>query len=397
MSITGTGTLSAFHITTSRPVVAYDIYPYGGGSAATTSATLLIPTSAWDTNYVVQSGFPQGQVSGANAEPNIQIVGMEDDTQFTISPTAAIVAGGGVAPTGKGQPHAYTVNKGQVVQFAQPAELTGSALQSTKPVGVWGGHNCFNIDVDTGACDSAHQQIPPVRALGHEYVGVRYRNRTDNLEETVPWRFVGAVDGTQLTFDPSQTGAPALVDSGQIARFDSPGPFTVKSQDDKHPFYMSAHMTGGYAVYAGQSENGRGDPEWVNLIPPQQYLQSYVFFTDPTYPETNLVFVRQKTAQGFKDVTLDCAGALTGWQPIGGGQYEFTRIDTVRHDFVPQNGCDNGRREAHSDAPFGLTVWGWGTEETGDSGFFSQYVSYAYPAGASVQPINMVVVPPVAQ
>ena len=58
---------------------------------------------------------------------------------------------------------------------------------------------------------------------------------------------------------------------------------------------------------------------------------------------------------------------------------------------------DNGRREITSSLPFGLTVWGWGSAETGGqlSGFYSQYVSYAYPGGASVAPINEVVIPPI--
>jgi hypothetical protein len=52
-----------------------------------------------------------------------------------------------------------------------------------------------------------------------------------------------------------------------------------------------------------------------------------------------------------------------------------------------------------SAAPFGVTVWGWGSAATGDMthGFYSQYVSYAYPAGAGVTPINNVVIPPVVQ
>lgn len=84
---------------------------------------------------------------------------------------------------------------------------------------------------------------------------------------------------------------------------------------------------------------------------------------------------------------------LTGWLPLGSsGQYEYTRIDLVRHNFAKQGACDNGRHEIHSDAPFGLTIWGWGSSES--IGFQSTYVSYAYPAGASVQPINTVVVPP---
>ena len=31
------------------PVVAYDIYPYGGALSYVTSATLLVPTPAWST------------------------------------------------------------------------------------------------------------------------------------------------------------------------------------------------------------------------------------------------------------------------------------------------------------------------------------------------------------
>jgi hypothetical protein len=61
--------------------------------------------------------------------------------------------------------------------------------------------------------------------------------------------------------------------------------------------------------------------------------------------------------------------------------------------------CGIERHEIHSTSPFGLTVWGWGSGETGNvgSGFYSQYMSYAYPGGASVKPINSVVVAPVVR
>ena len=49
----------------------------------------------------------------------------------------------------------------------------------------------------------------------------------------------------------------------------------------------------------------------------------------------------------------------------------------------------NGRHEIHSDAPFGLQVWGWGTPLTTT---FSQDVSYGYPGGMNVAPINDVVI-----
>jgi hypothetical protein len=299
-------------------------------------------------------------------------------------------------------PQTYVLQKGQVLQLTQDASLIGSPIQSNKPIAVWGADTCLTIDVDVAACDSAHQQIPPVKAFGHEYVAVRYRNRVEGVEEAPPWRLVGAVDGTVLTYDPAPPpGAPSSLSLGQVAEIWASGPFVVRSQDADHPFYMSAHMTGCDLV--SPFADYRGDPEFVNVIPPEQYLSSYTFFADPTYPETNLVVIRKRTESGFHDVSLDCAGTLTGWQPIGGSDYEYTRVDLVRGNFEKQGGCDNGRREMTSSAPFGLTIWGWGSAATGGTfgmeggGFYTQGVSYAYPAGAGVQPINTVVVPPVPE
>jgi hypothetical protein len=376
-----TGIFRAFHIATSAPVVLYDIFPYGGSSSYISSATLLIPTTAWDTNYIAVDAFKKSDMAGPTAQPFIEITAAEDATNVTISPTAAIVGGTNVAPTGAGQPHTYALNRGQVLQLKQDAELIGSPIQSDKPIGVWGGHSCMNIDVGDTACDSGHQQLFPVKALGNEYAAIRYRNRSASNDEAPPWRIVGAVDGTTLTYDPAPpAGAPLTTKSGQTAMFYAAGPFTVKSQDPQHPFYMSGHM-GGQDFHG--VDHGTGDPEFVNVIPPQQYLASYVFMTDPTMANTNLVLSRAKSNGTFKDVTLDCAGIVKGWMPVGsGGLYEYARVDLVLSGH-PNGACNNGRHEIHSDAPFGVTVWGWDT-----------YVSYAYPSGASVQPINTVVVPP---
>lgn len=395
----GTTYGSAFHIATSAPVVAYDIYPYGGGQSAFTSATLLLPTSAWDTNYVAVDAFGPGVFGG----PFVSIVAQEDGTDVTINPSADIAANGTVTGTPKGMQGKYSLKRGQVIQFTQPTPLAGSVIQSNHPVGVWGGKT--NLGIDACCDDSAHQQIPPVRALGSEYAAVRYRNRYDGVEEEPPWRIIGAVNGTVLTYDPSPPpGAPTTLALGQVTDFHATGQFVVRSQDDQHPFYMSAHMTGAALYDPGQQmpptgpADGRGDAEFVNIVPPAEYLDKYVFFTDPTYSETNLVVVRVKGPTGFVDVNLDCAGNLGGWLPLGaGGKYQYTRVDLVRHNFQPQGKCNNGRHEISSKQPFGLTVWGWGSAETGNigAGFYTQYVSYAYPAGAGVAPINTVEIPTV--
>ncbi|HEY1815628.1 MAG TPA: IgGFc-binding protein [Kofleriaceae bacterium] len=386
-AVHGTGYGSAFHITTSAPAVAYDIYPYGGGASAITSATLLLPTSVWDVNYVAVDAFSQSQIAG---QPFIELVGAMPGTTVTITPTAAIMGGTGVAASGAGMPAQYTLSQGQVLQFTQDAELTGSVISSNEPIGVWGGASCMNIAVDVAACDAAHQEIPPVKSLGDHYAAVRYRNRFPNMEETVPWRIVGAVDGTTLTYAPSMpAGAPTTLMQGQVAQFEAPGPFTVESQGSANPFYMSAHMTG--CDTFANSGDCRGDPEFVNIIPPEQYLSQYTFFTDPTYPETDLVLTRERVNGAFADVTLDCVGTVTGWMPIDAADdMEYTRVDLVTGNFMSVGNCNNGLHVATSSQPFGLVVWGWGSAAS--TGFFSQAVSYAYPAGASVKQINQVVI-----
>ncbi|MGH7280386.1 MAG: IgGFc-binding protein, partial [Polyangiaceae bacterium] len=407
-AITGTGIGSAFHIKTNVPVVGYQIYPYGGGRARVTAATLLLPTNVWGTNYVAADAYGASTVNGPNASfPTMTVLAQADNTHVTLNPVTAIIAGGGLAGTAANTPVTYTLDKGEYLQFTQDAELTGSAIQSDNPVAVIGGNTLMDVPVDRQQrADGAEQMLPPVQALGNEYVGVRYRSRVPNSDpgnpESVPWRIIGVVDGTTLTFDPPVAGAPSTVNSRQFVEFNATGPFVVSSQDSSHPFYFAQYMTGGLPFgNAADGLGGEGDPEFVNVITPSQYLPRYTFFTDPTYPETNLVVVRTKDASlGFPNVSLDCAGTLSGWTNIGSsGKYQFTRTDLSRDNFVGVGGCNNGVHtivanfDGNPVSPipqFGVTVWGWGsprTDNNDDSGGneetnpkFTRWVSYGYPA-----------------
>ena len=385
VSINGTGRGHAFRITASAPIIAYDIYPYGGAQSYVSSATLLVPTAAWGTNYIAADAYEQDTQYNVGA-PFVQVVARDDATNVTISPVTSIAGGAGVPATGQGQPATYTLARGEMIQFLQGTELAGSAVQSDKPISLWGGSSCMNIPAGKFACDAAHQELVPVKSLGSEYVAVRYRDRVAGQSESVPWTIVGAVDGTTLSYDPAPpAGAPMTIKQGQMVRFNASDPFVVKSQDDQHPFYFDGHMTGWQAL--AQNPAHDGDPEYVTVIPPKQYLSKYLFLTDVTYKQTNLVFVRAKAKDGsFKDVNLDCAGTLGGWTPIGGsGDYEYTRVD-LELNGKPVGNCQNGVHTADSAAPFGLTVWGW-----------DYAVSYAYPAGMGTEAINTVVVPPIPQ
>jgi len=103
------------------------------------------------------------------------------------------------------------------------------------------------------------------------------------------------------------------------------------------------------------------------------------------------VVTRERDGGQFADVTIDCVGKISGWQPIDAADnIEYARVDLVTGNFVGVGTCNNGLHVASSPNKFGLTVWGWGSAATGL--FSTQAVSYAYPAGESIKKINNVVI-----
>lgn len=382
----GTTITRAFHLTSDAPVSAYSIFPYGGAKSYFPTATLLLPVSSWGTSYLSVNAWASPKLG----RPQIQIVANDDDTVVRMRPNVDLADGSGVAGIASGGVQSWTLSRGQVLQITQPAETTGSPIESTKPVGMFGGSECTFIPESTQACDVTQQQIPPLEQWGNSYALVPYRPRIGtgvgtaiDAREQVPWRFVGAADGTILTYDPAPPpGAPTTLAAGQVVVFQTDRLVTVKSQDASHPFYAAVFMTGAAAV---GGEN-LGDPDFVNVVPADQYLDRYVFFVDHTYPETTLTVVRRKTAKGFLPVYLECAGEITDFRPLGtSGEFEYAWVLATHHG-TPQSfdggTCGYGRYEAHSDGPFTVTTWGTG-----------YCASYGYTSGAGSRPINDVQAP----
>lgn len=389
--VSKTGRGQAWHIVSSVPISGYDILPFGGASSYLPGATLLLPTTAWGTNYV--AAVPKlGSGSQANAGgPHWgQVVAYQDGTSVQVLPTVALPAGTNVVAAPQNVTTTYTLNAGEFIQWQAPftyggnpaspnMDLSGSILLANKPVAFNGGNGYLCLGSTTsggGGCDSDHEQIPPVSALGSEYAVAPYFRIDAN--ESILYRFVGGADGTTLTYSPAVPSAPTTLKVGQMVEFEAKGAFMVKSQDAQHPFYVAQMMVG------SNGSSGLGDEDYTNVLPPAQFLSKYVFYTDVTYRTTTFTVVRRKSSAGFKDVSIDCLGNLTGWKPVGStGDYEFTNVDLVRDNVPKGNNCQNGPHSATSDGPFGITVWG-----------LDSAASYGYPAGGNVATINTVIIPP---
>ena len=81
-AVPGTGRGQAFHISASAPITAYDMLPFGGALSYLPSAELVLPTSAWGTNYVAvvpQLGEPpvvgDGDPDDSDDDPDGPLVG----------------------------------------------------------------------------------------------------------------------------------------------------------------------------------------------------------------------------------------------------------------------------------------------------------------------------------
>jgi hypothetical protein len=381
-SSAATGKTSAFTISSDMPVSAYDILPFGGAKSMLPSAQLLMPTTAWGTNFVAALPPASNRTSGYSSDHWLQVVAASDNTEVSIVPNKALPMGAGVSAGAANTLTKYSLNAGEFIQWQATGDISGSVINSSQPIAVMGGQTylCWNTTTSSsGGCDSAHQLIPPVGALGSEYAVAPSRSRMKAGEEAMSYRLVGAVDGTQLTFDPPITGAPSAIGFGGVSVFEARGPFIVKSQDNSHPFLVAQLMGG-----SGASWLALGDEEYVNVLPPAQFLSRYIFFTDPSYTDTHLAFVRVKGASGFADVEVACSGKVSGWQSMGSsGNYQYATVPLVTAS-AGVNGCSNGPQSAKSEAPFGVVVWG-----------LSTYASYAYPAGGNAAGINQVVVPAV--
>jgi len=100
------------------------------------------------------------------------------------------------------------------------------------------------------------------------------------------------------------------------------------------------------------------------------------------------MIVRAPINNQFQDVTLDCAGVLQGWKPIGA--YQYVDIALSKDDFKPQiysgGTCDTGIHRITTTGKITATLWSWGSRVTYPTRY-TEAIGYAFVlGGATVTP-----------
>lgn len=402
----------AYHLLANLPVVMYQFNPIIQDYS--NDASTLIPRQALGQHYTVV-GFPTanpcgpppgpGSIPGIPDHTAITVVGVEDGTEVTLTPTHRIAPSGGdsgrvIAQTEPGQPVTVTLNKYDVANFEtwQPqvdifqcitmagiynGDLTGSIVESTKPVVVFTAHerglgfgdaqnvsqspHWDNTDGD-GFCCTEHfeEQLFPTTALGKEFAIARsaVRSTDPNWKEPDIYRVLATENGTVVTTNLPPPDNSFSLDAGQHHDFSAQVGFALSATAAVEVVKIlvpQRYIPDGYI----------GDPSFALHPAAEQFRSDYTFLVPDTWQDNYMVLSRPA------DVNIMFDGA-----PLGNGEFDgcYTGpIGPVQGILFDQITCkvSEGKHNLSADKPIGLMVFG----------YFS-VGAYSFAGGSDVKIIN---------
>jgi hypothetical protein len=216
------------------------------------------------------------------------------------------------------------------------ADLTGTAVDATKPIAVWSGTEQSGVglpadaplppawnDMSSGCCNQhLEEQLMPVESFGKKFLVTRSPIRSNPdftwWEEPDVLRFVGAAAPAQVT-----TTLPPPYDSftlqpGQVLDTWTQTDIVVSATE---PIVVAQFLIGeGYV-----EPQPKGDPSFTIFPPVEQARTEYVFLSPAEWKENWVVIGAEKGTQ----ITLDGAAPINCTVfPVGtldGKEYEAQR------------------------------------------------------------------------
>ena len=347
---------AAYRITSSLPIAAWQFNPLqsdvAGIGAGTSDASLLLPVAALTGNYRVAAWPSWQSFAGIFA-----VVGTQDTTQVTVSPSATIVAGGGLSTAGG----TVTLNRGDVLQVSMPPgaalaygqDPSGSSIFATRPIAVFGGHDATAIPAAVGYADHLEEQLPPVETLGADMLVPQLLTQDGSVRRQYV-KIVGTQPATQLQYDPPAPGRPTALGTGQTAIFEATASFRLSATA---PILVTRFMEGG-----GQFGDG-GDPSMGLIVPTSQFRELYDFHAPIAFPVNRITVVAPSGTKVLLDGAVIPSAAFTAVGSSGYGVADLALSNT-----------GSGAHRVVSAVPVGVHVYGYGQE----------FTSYLYPGGMNL-------------
>ncbi len=327
------------HVVSTEPIGVYGLSQV----KYTSDGFLGLPTESLAREYIVAS------------YPNVHTGVPElNGTQFAVVATEPLTTLS-ITPSFVTPPHdngfAFTLvltNVGDVYQLRNtndaPADLTGTIIESDKPVAVFSGHQVANVNSsEVFFADYIVEQLPPVRRWGREFFPVYSEGRLKG--DT--FRVIASADNTEVEIDGTTV---ANLDRGEFYE-------TVITTVSAHVKTSRRSLLMQYANSSDFDGVVKSDP-FMTLVPARPHFSTqHVFCTAPAGFEKHYINVVVPVA-AKNTVNLDGAAIGVPFFDIGTSGYAYGQKEVTAGVHTVTTGLASG-----------VTVYGW-----------SEYESYAWPA-----------------
>ncbi len=335
-------------VTTSETVSLYAL----NRKQNSADATLIFPLTTLGTEYYTMSYTPR--VEGSV----FLVVATQDNTTVSITPSRNTSTG---SPAGI--PIAVSLQRGQTYLVRSPGttgannDLTGSYINSDKPIAVFSGN--VRVNIDGGSSDHVYEQLPSVNTWGRSFVTIpSVRSNPAVLRNYDYFRIMSKTDGTVVTI--TGEAAPITLNAGQFYTLSTQGNNTPRSITSTEPI-----MVGQFTI--SQQGNEDADPYFIILSPNQQTLKNINLEALATGNiQTYHIDVVTKTTN---TANILLAGTPMTFTAIAGSAMSYARrnVNPGTYTLTNSNPANDG---------FIAYVYGYGNFE-----------SYGYLAGSSLETI----------
>jgi IgGFc binding protein len=407
-------TSNAYRVTSSVPIIAYQFSPLDNVQVFSNDASLLVPTSALDTKYLVM-GWPQTIAETNDPSTNfhrnlrvfLTIVATEPGTDVTIRLSTDIVGGGDIPPMQAGEELTVSLGPFDVLNLETGdfgADFTGSYIESDRPIAVFSGSEASDVPLfdnlsDRFCCaDHLEHQLYPVQSAGSSFVVATMPPRTPAVAAAGgDVSIVAERDWIRLLSTESDneiiTSLPPPLDrmilgEGEHVTMPSDCDFTIWASK---PIF-AGQFVGGQATTGISTDLPGGDPSFILLPPVQQWRSRYVFLTPDKYAFDFVVIIAAEDNPVLLD--YEALGTECTTHRAQCDSYPDIRTEMKVHrcqlgfpliieglpppDNIDPNLQNDGYHVASANEPFGLIVYG-----------FDKHVSYGYAGGTDLKRINV--------
>jgi hypothetical protein len=385
LDVDGSGiTLNSIRILSSMPVNAYQFNPLNNSDVYSNDASLLLPVSSLGRRHIIASwstGVDTSQIIPIELVPQagyFTVVAVSPGvTEVTVTMSANTTAGPGVPALVSGEQYTFQLDQFQVLNLEAEAftpadfpelftgfvyDLTGTVVDSSQPVAVFGGHEEAVISyqeqrpgANSYCCaDHLEEQLFPVDVWTNEVLCAKVKPRSSNGEKDL-WRIFSGAEGNQITTIPPIDNLNGIqLNYGEWVQIESEHSFQVNG--------TGAVMAVQYIISQEQTDERKGDPSMILAVPTGQYRSDYTILVPEGYNEDWVTVIRPIGLE----ITVDGTVLNESFISFANGQWEmaYVQLNSGIHTFVANDA-------------FGLIAYGW-----------NQAVSYGYPAGLNLRSPN---------